>query len=92
MPNVSAIIVNYNAGHILNNAVNLLLGSASIFKVIVVDNGSTDHSMDEMERLAVSQSRLMCIRNNKNLGFAKACNIAVSGCRRKRLSVVFESG
>ena len=77
MPNVSAIIVNYNAGPILNHAVNLLLGSASIFKIIVVDNGSTDHSMDEMERLADSQSRLMCIRNNKNLGFAKACNIAV---------------
>ena len=78
MPSVSAIIVNYNAGRVLNEAVNLLLGSASVAKVIVVDNGSTDHSMDKFERLADSQSRLTCIRNNKNLGFAKACNIAIA--------------
>jgi len=78
MPNVSAIIVNYNTGPILNETVNLLLGSASVAEVIVVDNDSTDHSMAEIERLADSQSLLMCIRNSKNLGFAKACNIAIA--------------
>lgn len=78
MPSVSAIIVNYNAGLILSEAVNLLLCSASIAKVFVVDNGSIDHSMDEMKRLADSQSRLTCIRNNKNFGFAKACNIGIA--------------
>jgi GT2 family glycosyltransferase len=78
MSHVSAIIVNYNAGIILNEAVNSLLGSDSVAQVIIVDNGSADHSMDEIERLAVSQLRLRCIRNNKNLGFAKACNIAIA--------------
>ena len=78
MSHISAIIVNYNAGLILNEAVNSLLGSDSVAQVIIVDNGSTDHSMDEIERLAVSQLRLKCIRNNKNLGFAKACNIAIA--------------
>jgi len=78
MPNIFAIIINYNAGLILNEAVNLLLGSTSVAKVIVVDNASTDHSMEELEHLAASQSRLICIRNNKNLGFAKACNIAIT--------------
>lgn len=78
MPKVSAIIVNYNAGLILNEAVNLLLGSAYVAKVIVVDNASTDHSMEDLEHLTASQSRLICLRNNKNLGFAKACNIAIA--------------
>jgi GT2 family glycosyltransferase len=78
MSYISAIIVNYNAGLILNEAVNSLLGSESVTKVIVVDNGSTDHSMEEIERLAVLQSRLIFIHNNKNLGFAKACNIAIA--------------
>jgi GT2 family glycosyltransferase len=78
MPNVSAIIVNYNAGLILNEAVNSLFCSASVAKVLIVDNGSTDNSMDEIEHMAVSQSRLICIRNEKNLGFAKACNIAIA--------------
>lgn len=77
MPKVSAIIVNYNAGTILNETVNLLLDSAPVAQVIVVDNGSTDHSMEAIERMALSRSDLICICNNRNLGFAKACNIGV---------------
>lgn len=77
-PCVSAIIVNYNAGLILNEVVNSLLCSESVAKGIIVDNGSKDHSMDEIERLANSQSRLIIIYNKANLGFAKACNIALA--------------
>src|SRR4030042_737710 len=78
MPSVTAIIISYNAGLILNEAVNSLLCSAVIAKVLVVDNGSVDHSMDEMEHLADSQSRLINIYNKANLGFAAACNIAIA--------------
>lgn len=78
MPCVSAIIVNYNAGLILSEVVNSLLCLASVTKVIIADNGSSDHSMDEMENIASSQSRLINIYNKANLGFAKACNIAVA--------------
>ena len=78
MPCVSVIIVNYNAGRILSEAVNSLLCSASVAKVIVVDNNSKDHSMDEIKRLADSQSRFVIIYNKTNLGFAKACNIALA--------------
>jgi len=77
-PCVSVIIVNYNAGRILSEVVNLLLCSVSVAKVIVVDNNSKDHSMDEIKRLADSQSRLVNIYNTKNYGFAAACNIAVA--------------
>ena len=75
---VTAIIVNYNAGELLLDVVNSVLSSTSVAKVIIVDNGSADNSMDEIERLAVSQLRLMCIRNERNLGFAKACNLGIS--------------
>jgi len=78
MPNVCAIIVNYNAGLLLKQAVQSVLCSEAVSKVIVVDNLSSDQSIDEMERIAVSQSRLRCIRNKENLGFAKACNIGVA--------------
>jgi hypothetical protein len=77
MSKISAIIVNYNAGSILNKAVNSLLRSASVTKIIVVDNGSKDNSLKDIENLAELQSRLVCIRNGKNLGFAKACNIGI---------------
>jgi GT2 family glycosyltransferase len=75
---VSAIIVNYNAGLILNEVVNSLLCSASVAKVIIVDNGSVDHIMDGVKLLADSQSRLINISNKANLGFAAACNIGIA--------------
>jgi hypothetical protein len=75
---LDAIIVNYNAGTLLNQAVQALLCSEAVSKVIIVDNLSTDQSMDEMERIAILQSRLICIRNQENLGFARACNIGVA--------------
>jgi len=77
MEKVTVIIVNYNAGPLLRQAVQAVLCSEAVSKVIIVDNHSTDGSMDAMERLAVSQPRLICIRNKENFGFAKACNIGV---------------
>jgi len=78
MSKISAIIVNYNAGPILKKAVNSLLCSASVTKIIVIDNDSKDNSLKDIENLAGLQSRLVCIRNSKNLGFAKACNIGIA--------------
>lgn len=75
MISLSIIIVNWNAGAYLVNCVNSILQSSrqnfNLDKIIVVDNGSTDNSLDCLPSLAV----LSVIKNNKNLGFGKACNI-----------------
>jgi GT2 family glycosyltransferase len=42
---------------------------------IVVDNASTDNSLDDLESAFPEDSRLKIVRNNLNLGFAAACNI-----------------
>jgi len=78
MPKVSVIIVNYNAGPLLSETVNFLLKSALVTRVIVVDNASGDDSMQNVERIAASHPSVVCIRNHKNLGFAKACNIGMA--------------
>ena len=78
MDNVSVIIVNYNAGPLLKRVVNSVLCLHSVSKIIVVDNGSTDQSKAEVDDLSISSSRLICIHNQENLGFAKACNIGVA--------------
>lgn len=44
-------------------------------EVIVVDNASSDNSMQMLESSFGNNSRLKVVRNNKNLGFAAACNI-----------------
>jgi O-antigen biosynthesis protein len=46
-------------------------GSKYEFEIIVVDNSSTD---DSREYLAGLADKVRVIRNEKNLGFAKACN------------------
>lgn len=75
---VSVIIVNYNAGPLLKETVNMVMRSEFVVKVIVIDNGSKDNSMVGMQRFATSESRLINIYNKKNIGFARACNIAIA--------------
>ncbi len=70
---ISAIIVNYNAGALLRNCVDSLLNSTLDIEIIVVDNASSDSSLDGLS--ALPQIRI--IRNTRNLGFATACNIGV---------------
>jgi len=70
---VSIIIVNYNAGSSLTGCVAQILTQAG--GIIVVDNASSDNSLDDLESTFPGDSRLKIVRNNRNLGFAAACNI-----------------
>ena len=68
---VSVVIVNFNAGELLIDAVTSCLTQAN--QVIVVDNGSKDQSLEELTK-SVKSDRLQIILNTTNLGFAMACN------------------
>ncbi len=72
---VDVVIVNYNAGTLLVDCVrSAFTGGAAL--VIVVDNNSTDGSLENLGH-AIASERLLVIRNAKNLGFAAACNIGI---------------
>lgn len=71
---ISIIIVNYNAGELLYGCVNSLLNSPLEIEIIVVDNASSDGSLDALPEL----SCVKIIKNPVNVGFAAACN---SGAR-----------
>ena len=70
---VSVVIVNYNAGSILAECVRAGLPQAS--EILVVDNASSDSSVEACMRHFADEPRLKILRNAKNLGFAVACNI-----------------
>jgi GT2 family glycosyltransferase len=70
---LSTIIVNYNAGSLLRKCVDSLLACPLDIKIIVVDNASSDASLDGLQDL----SQVCVIRNQANVGFAAACNIGV---------------
>jgi len=67
------VIVNYNAGMLLADCVSSVFAAGGA-KAIVVDNHSTDGSLEHLEHV-IENEKLVVIRNGSNLGFAAACNI-----------------
>ncbi len=75
MGRVSVIIVNYNAGQELTASVASLLQAEAVDEIIVVDNASSDASIRELCGTFPEESHpLKVLSNQKNLGFAVACN------------------
>lgn len=70
---ISTIIVNYNAGEFLRSCVDSLLNCPLETEVIVVDNASTDYSLDALAGLP----NVQIIKNATNVGFATACNVGI---------------
>lgn len=74
-PSVSVIVVNWNSGRHLRECVESLRRLRQVGHclkdVVVVDNASTDGSLEGLES---TWSRLQVVRNRENAGFAKACN------------------
>ena len=69
-----AVIVNYNAGTLLEKSVSAALAADPPMRVVVVDNNSSDASLSGIEPLAAAEPRLCIERNDENLGFARANN------------------
>lgn len=69
------IIVNWNSGNLLSECIhsinNTIQNNFILNRVVVVDNASSDNSLDNLD---YKNLPIVIIRNTKNLGFAKACN------------------
>jgi GT2 family glycosyltransferase len=84
MTHLSIIIVSYNTKNITNKCLNTLLRFLQYspnFKaeIIIVDNGSTDTSVEILKKfkeknLGLKNIKIHLIFNRENLGFAKANN------------------
>lgn len=75
---VSIIIVNYNGSKKLFRCLSSVsILSYSPFEIIIVDNGSSDNSIDLINKFSKKHEKIPIhlIRNEKNEGFAKANNI-----------------
>lgn len=76
---IDIVIVNWNAGCQLReclSSINTQAGNV-ISRLIVVDNGSTDGSADDIE----STDKVEVIRTGENIGFGAACNIGARSCK-----------
>lgn len=85
---VSVVIVNFNGGLLLSEAVRSVLASSVAVDILVADNGSTDGSLELLRRSVGSDARLRIIENRRNLGFARACNLLLAQARGDYLLVL----
>jgi GT2 family glycosyltransferase len=82
------VLVNWNSGHQLLDAVLSIVNhhAGIVGKVVVVDNSSTDGSLDVLkQQLPRTPFRLQLIENSTNEGFAAACNRGARLCDREYL-------
>src|SRR5438132_1284829 len=74
-PGVAVLIVNYNSGKYLRRALEALSHqTVRDFRVIVVDNASSDGSAEGIEG---RYSNVKLVRAEKNLGFAAGNNLGL---------------
>lgn len=80
MNKVSFIIVNYNGGKIIYDCIDSIVNAIKKveFEVIIVDNDSSDNSIDLISNEENWKSRVRILKMGENLGFAKANNIGAS--------------
>lgn len=79
---ISVIILNYNGKGFLEPCVRSVLNSDyQDFEVVLVDNASTDGSIDSLERIFSSNRKLRIVRNKENSFFTGGNNIGIRASR-----------
>lgn len=85
-PDITVVVVNYNSGDYLKGCIaSLARQTHANFETIIIDNSSTDGSLD---RLAEKPARLTILKQTDNLGFARANNIGAAAGKGKWLALL----
>src|SRR5262249_18331038 len=78
-PTASIIMTNYNHSRYLPVALQAILSQTwRPSEVLVIDDGSTDNSVEVIEQFAERDSIIRLIRNDRNRGVAYSCNRGVA--------------
>ena len=81
-PLASIIILNYNGIRFIERCLRSILETDyPNFEVILVDNGSTDGSLEIALRLFGKNQIVRIIRNERNLGFAEGNNVGYASSK-----------
>ena len=70
----SVVVVAADSGAGLVDCVQSVLASSAPLEVVIVDNASTDGSIDAVSARWARETRLRIVRNAHNLGFGAGCN------------------
>lgn len=90
-PDISVIVVNWNRRELLRACLeSLARQTGAPFETILVDNGSTDGSVEMVEREFASRAdlRLRLIVNGENRGFCAANNQGIAAARGAAIALL----
>ena len=78
MPEISVVMATYNSCDTLSTAINSIISQSFIdWELIIVDDGSSDESMELLLEYQAKDSRISIIKNKKNMGLPYCLNLAI---------------
>src|SRR5688572_15047763 len=86
MPAIYTIIVTYNGAPWIEKCLQHLLESSTPTHIVIVDNASTDHTLEILKKY---EGKLELIRSEKNLGFGGGNNIGIQHALKNNAAFFF---
>lgn len=81
-PLVSVVIANYNGEAYLDTCLTSVLNSYDSFsEILIIDDGSTDRSIEIIQDFKKKDDRIFLLKNEKNMGAAASRNNALDKVR-----------
>jgi glycosyltransferase involved in cell wall biosynthesis len=79
---LSVLMTNFNEEKYINESIQSVMeNSIDDFELIIVDDGSTDSSINVIKMWQKIDKRILLIRNSTNLGVAKSKNLGLTHCQ-----------
>ena len=72
---IYVIVVTYNGEKWIEKCINSVLASDADFRLIIIDNGSTDNTISIIK--SFDSNLIELIQTGENLGFGKANNLGI---------------
>lgn len=72
---VSVVMVTYNTGAVLFEAIDCVLSQDSLNELVIIDNGNPYSVICELKLRAEEDKRLKIYSGHGNIGFAAGCNL-----------------
>jgi len=82
---VYSIVVTYNSSKFIKECIDSLIDSEYKTEIIVVDNASSDNTIDIIEK----NKDILIVRQHKNIGFGVANNIGISKALEDGADLIF---
>lgn len=88
-PTVSVVMPTYNRANLLPRAIESILHQTfRDFELIIVDDGSTDHSKEVLQSYADLDDRIIVLYNSENKGISYSRNRGNNAARGKYIAIM----